>query len=247
GSFFEEQLIAAFKILQNGDVTARNMTGSWAGAMGHTQFIPTSYLSFAVDFRGDGKRDIWSNDPTDALASTASYLKEAGWITGQPWGMEVTLPDGFDYALTGHPTKKSPPEWAALGIRDINGKEVPDHGQASIIMPGGAQGAAFMIFKNFNVLERYNTADAYVIGVGHLSDRITGGPPIQASWPRQDRALKYAERQELQRLLTRAGFDTQGVDGKIGPLTIAAIRAFQDSKGLIPDGYASPALLQQLR
>ncbi|MEL7088873.1 MAG: lytic murein transglycosylase, partial [Planctomycetota bacterium] len=110
GSFFEEQLIAAFKILQNGDVTARNMTGSWAGAMGHTQFIPTSYLSFAVDFRGDGKRDIWSNDPTDALASTASYLKEAGWITGQPWGMEVTLPDGFDYALTGHPTKKSPPE-----------------------------------------------------------------------------------------------------------------------------------------
>ncbi|WP_370541693.1 lytic murein transglycosylase [Actibacterium sp. 188UL27-1] len=247
GAFFEAQLIDALKILQNGDTTPANMTGSWAGAMGHTQFMPTSYQTFAQDFRGDGKRDIWSDDPTDALASTAAYLAKSGWITGQPWGVEVVLPDGFDYGLTGHPTKKSPDAWAAMGIRDINGNAVPNHGPASILMPGGAKGAAFMIFKNFNVIERYNSADAYVIGVGHLSNRITGGPAIQSDWPREDRALKLAERKELQERLSKAGFDTQGIDGKIGPKTIAAIRAYQRSMGDIPDGYASLAVLKKLR
>ncbi|MGB7322660.1 MAG: lytic murein transglycosylase [Albidovulum sp.] len=247
GKFFESQLIAALKIVQAGDVSPRKMTGSWAGAMGHTQFIPTSYLAYAVDFTGDGKRDIWSDNPADALASTAAYLARFGWQKGRPWGVEVKLPRGFDFGLTGERVKKSPAEWSALGVRDVDGRTVPNHGAASILMPAGAQGAAFMIFKNFHVIERYNSADAYVIGVGHLADRIGGGRAIAAKWPRQDRALLFAERRELQERLTRAGFDTQGADGKVGPNTIAAIRAYQRSLGMIPDGYASLDILKRLR
>ena len=247
GRFFEQQLIAALKIIQSGDVRPRDMRGSWAGAMGHTQFIPTSYLSYAEDFRGDGKRDIWSDDPTDALASTAGYLKAFGWTKGQPWGVEVRLPRGFDYRQTGERIKKSPTQWASLGVRDVNGARVPDHGRASILLPAGAEGAAFMIFNNFHVIERYNTADAYVIGVGLLSDRIGGAGPLKAKWPREDRNLAFREKQEMQRLLTRKGFNTQGVDGIIGPNTIAAIRRFQASVGMIPDGYASYEVLRRLR
>lgn len=245
--FFEEQLLAAMQILDAGQVSVANMKGSWAGAMGHTQFMPTSYQKFAVDFTGDGKRDIWSDDPTDALASTASYLKEHGWVTGQPWGVEVRLPKGFDYATARRELTKLPSEWADIGILDVNGHAVPDHGQASILLPGGHSGAAFMIFDNFEVLESYNTADAYVIGVGHLADRIAGGPAIQGGWPRGDRALSYAERQELQTRLTEAGFDTQKIDGKIGPLTINAVREYQLAQGLLPDGYVSLRLLNRLR
>ncbi len=247
GRFFESQLIAALKIIQSGDVAPRRMTGSWAGAMGHTQFIPTSYLSYAVDFRGDGKRDIWSDDPTDALASTAAYLKRYGWKKGQPWGVEVVLPRGFDYGQTGERVKKSPSQWAAMGVRDTRGARVPNHGRASILLPAGAQGAAFMIFNNFHVIERYNTADAYVIGVGHLSDRIRGDGPIRAKWPRDDRNLRFAEKKEMQRLLTARGFNTQGVDGIIGPNTIQAIRRFQSTQGMVPDGYASYEILKRLR
>ncbi|KIC10388.1 murein transglycosylase [Leisingera sp. ANG-M1] len=247
GAFFEGQLLAALRILQAGDVPARQMTGSWAGAMGHTQFIPTSYLDYAVDFTGDGKRDIWSDNPADALASTAAYLKQFGWVTGQPWGVEVTLPEGFDYTLADREIEKQPAEWAALGIKGLDGRAVADHGAASVLLPAGHEGAAFMIFQNFAVLERYNTADAYVIGVGHLADRISGGAEIQGAWPRRDRALTLAEREELQERLTGAGFDTEGIDGKIGPKTIGAVRAYQVAKGLTPDGYASPRLLEGLR
>ncbi|WP_446720161.1 lytic murein transglycosylase [Leisingera sp. ANG-Vp] len=247
GAFFEGQLLAALKILQAGDVPARKMTGSWAGAMGHTQFIPTSYLDYAVDFTGDGKRDIWSDNPVDALASTAAYLKQFGWVQGQPWGVEVTLPKGFDYTLADREIEKQPSEWAALGITGLDGHAVGDHGKASILLPAGSEGAAFMIFGNFAVLERYNTADAYVIGVGHLADRIKGGAEIQGDWPRGDRALTLAEREELQERLTGAGFDTEGIDGKIGPKTIGAVRDYQVANGLTPDGYASPRLLEKLR
>jgi membrane-bound lytic murein transglycosylase B len=247
GAFFESQLIAALRILQNGDVTPERMTGSWAGAMGHTQFIPTSYLSYAVDFRGDGRRDIWSDDPTDALASTAAYLARHGWQAGRPWGLEVRLPAGFDVALTGEQVRKAASDWAALGVRTVDGGPLPDHGPASILMPAGARGAAFLIFRNFHVLERYNAANAYVIAVGHLADRLRGGPPIQTPWPRGDRALNAGERRELQQLLTRAGYDTGGIDGKIGPMTIAAIRAYQRAIGMVPDGYASLDLLRRLR
>ena len=247
GRFFEKQLIAALKIIQSGDVRPSDMRGSWAGAMGHTQFIPTSYLAYAVDFRGDGRRDIWSDDPTDALASTAAYLKNFGWTKGQPWGVEVRLPRGFDYRQTGEKIKKSPTQWAAMGVRDVNGARVPNHGRASILLPAGAQGVAFMIFDNFHVIERYNTADAYVIGVGLLSDRISGAGALKAKWPRSDRNLAFREKQEMQRLLTRKGFNTQGVDGIIGPNTIRAIRSFQSSVGMIPDGYASYEVLKRLR
>jgi len=245
--FFEAQLIAALRILQTGDTVPRNMIGSWAGAMGHTQFMPTSYLETAVDFNGDGRRDIWSEDPTDALASTAAYLKKAGWTKGQPWGVEVVLPAGFDYTLADRSVTKTPTAWARLGVRDANGRKVANHGRASILLPAGARGAAFMIFDNFAVIERYNPADAYVIGVGHLSDRIGGGGPIRASWPKGDRALSFSERKEMQERLTRAGFDTQGVDGRVGPNTINAIRGYQKSRGLVPDGYASVALLNRMR
>ncbi|WP_295314683.1 lytic murein transglycosylase [Roseobacter sp.] len=247
GAFFEEQLIAALKILQNGDTSPRKMTGSWAGAMGHTQFIPTSYLSYAVDFDGDGRRDIWAENPVDALASTAAYLKKSGWTKGQPWGVEVRIPKGFDYTLADRKIRKSPGQWARLGVVDMNGRAVPDHGRASVLLPAGAQGAAFLIFDNFKAIEAYNSADAYVIGVGHLSDRIKGGPAIRASWPTDDRALTRAEREEMQRRLTGKGFSTQGIDGRIGPKTIDAVRSYQRAQGIVPDGYASLTLLKRLR
>ncbi len=247
GKFFEAQLIDALKIIQSGDIPPRRMTGSWAGAMGHTQFIPTSYQAFAVDFTGDGRRDIWSDNPADALASTAAYLARHGWVKGQPWGVEVTLPAGFNYQLANRKILKSPAEWGRIGIRDINGRVVPNHGQASILLPAGSKGAAFMIFKNFSVIERYNKADAYVIGVGHLSDRIIGGPEIQASWPRGYAPLSFKEKKDMQRRLKRKGFLDDKIDGIIGPNTINAIRAFQVSRGVTPDGYASQDLLRLLK
>ena len=246
-AFFEEQLIAALKILQSGDTAPRNMTGSWAGAMGHTQFIPTSYLAYAVDFTGDGRRDIWSEDPSDALASTAAYLARSGWRKGQPWGIEVTLPDRFDFTLADRKIEKPAADWARLGVTGADGRALPDHGPGAILLPAGGQGAAFLVYGNFAALERYNTADAYVIVVGHLADRIAGAGPIRAAWPRGDRALTLKERKEMQERLTAKGFSTQGIDGRIGPNTIAAVRAFQLAEGLTPDGYASLALLTRLR
>ena len=246
-AFFEEQLLDALRILDAGDVTPRAMVGSWAGAMGHTQFMPGSYLSYAVDFDGDGKRSIWGDVPVDALASAAHYLAEFGWVTGQPWGVEIVVPEGFDYRLAARDILKLPSDWATLGVLGTNGAAVPDHGMASVLLPAGAQGVAFLIFDNFAVLERYNTADAYVIGVGHLADRLRGSTGFEGTWPLGDRALRFDERIELQERLTALGFDTVKIDAKIGPLTINAVRGFQDSVGLVPDGYASPALLERLR
>lgn len=247
GAFFEQQLTAALRILESGDVTPAAMTGSWAGAMGHTQFIPTSYLAYAVDFRGDGRRDIWSDDPTDALASTATYLARSGWRSGQPWGVEVRLPVGFNFNLAGKGKGRRPSEWTAQGVRDMQGRPVADHGAGSILTPMGASGPAFMIFSNFAVISRYNNADNYVIGVGHLSDRLRGGPPIRGSFPPDEQGMTIADRQDLQRLLTQAGFDTQGSDGVIGKNTQAAIRAFQQRLGVEVTGEPSQSLLVQLR
>ena len=247
GAFFEAQLIDALKILQSGDVTAAKMKGSWAGAMGHTQFIPSSYHAFAVDFTGDGKRDIWGPNPADALGSTAAYLARSGWNKGQPWGVEVVLPRGFTFSQANRKILKTPAEWGALGIKDINGRVVPNYGRASILLPAGANGAAFMIFDNFAVIERYNKADAYVIGVGHLADRLRGGPEIQATWPRGYKPLSFKQKKEMQRRLKRAGFLDDKIDGIIGPNTINAIRAYQQSRGVTPDGYASQELLKLLK
>ncbi|WP_120981265.1 lytic murein transglycosylase [Ruegeria conchae] len=246
-SFFESQLIAALQILQSGDVDAVNMVGSWAGAMGHTQFMPTSFLDHAVDFDGDGRRDIWSDDPTDALASAAAYLAKHGWTKGQPWGVEVKLPSGFDYADARRDVTLMPSEWAARGVLAHTGQVVSDYGKAAILLPAGGRGVALMIFDNFKVIEAYNGADAYVIGIGHLSDRLAGGAPFQAEWPRGDRVLSFTEKKELQRRLTQAGFDTQGIDGRTGPNTINAVRAFQVAQGLVPDGYPSLSLLERMR
>ncbi|MDX8350098.1 lytic murein transglycosylase [Cognatiyoonia sp. IB215446] len=247
GQFFEDQLIAALRILQNGDVAPQNMTGSWAGAMGHTQFIPTSYEAYAVDFTGDGRRDIWADDPSDALASTAAYFRRFGWRKGQPWGVEVRLPNGFDYGQTGRTVTRSPAAWGQIGVSGVDGQVVPNYGEATLITPTGAGGPAFLVFRNYDVISRYNNAQAYIMGVGHLGDRIRGMGPLQTAFPANERRLRRAERRELQERLTNAGFSTQGVDGRIGPNTRAAIRAYQRSVGLPPDGHPSLSLLQRLR
>jgi lytic murein transglycosylase len=245
GAFFESQLIAALKIIANGDVSARGMTGSWAGAMGHTQFIPTSYLAYAVDFTGDGKRDIWSEDPTDSLASTAAYLKNSGWQRGLPWGGEVRLPSDFNPALLGRGKGKSAGEWAALGVTSATGGAVPAGG--SIIAPKGVGGPAFLLTQNFNVILRYNNAESYAIGVGHLSDRILGRPAVQADWGPDQTGMTMADRQALQRALTDAGYDTGGTDGVIGTKTKAAISAYQQASGLAVTGEPSLDLLRRFR
>ncbi len=245
--FFEAELLAALQILQDGDVSPSEMQGSWAGAMGHTQFMPTSFLAHAVDHDNNGRRDIWSDDPTDALASTAQYLAQNGWTFGQPWALEVVLPDGFDFSQSGELIQENAAHWNRLGVRLAGGGRVPDHGPSSILLPAGHSAVALVIYENFHVIETYNPADAYVIGVGHLADRIAGGGAFQGGWPRGDRALSNDERFELQRRLTAAGFSTERVDGIVGPLTIQAVREYQAAEGLVPDGYASEAILRRLR
>ncbi|MDP3262704.1 MAG: lytic murein transglycosylase [Tabrizicola sp.] len=247
GAFFESQLLAALRILENGDTTAGNMTGSWAGAMGHTQFIPTSYLEYAVDFTGDGRRDIWSEDPSDALASTAAYLSRSGWTRGLPWGAEVSLPAGFNTGLLGRGKGKSAAQWSALGVTAASGGPVPAGGS---IISGGVPAfgvPAFLLTQNFNVILRYNNAENYAIGVGHLSDRLLGRGGIRASFGPDATGMTMADRQELQRRLTAAGFDTEGLDGVIGAKTKAAISGYQASIGLPVTGEPSLELLRRLR
>lgn len=247
GAFFEGELIEALRILQQGDVPPAQMLGSWAGAMGHTQFMPSSWAKLAVDFDGDGKRNVWGDDPADALASTAAYLAKAGWVKGAPWAVEVRLPEGFDYMLAGPRTQKPLATWAGLGVTDAGGGALVGGDWASLLLPAGARGPAFLIFDNFAAIETYNLADAYVIAVGHLADRLVGGAAFRAPWPRDLRVLDYFERIELQERLTAAGFDTLGADAKMGPRTLAAIRGYQRRAGLVPDGYPALSLLELLR
>ena len=244
GPFFESQLIAALRILDHGDIGVSGMTGSWAGAMGHTQFIPTTYLQFAVDFQGDGRRDIWGDDPSDALASTANYLARSGWVQGQPWGQEVRLPTGFDTSQAGK--TRTTADWQAAGMMGAGGGGVPDHGPGTLLLPEGAAGPAFLTYHNYGVIARYNNAQSYIIGVGYLSDRLAGAPPLHFEFAPDANGLRIADRQRLQSRLTALGFDTGGTDGVIGAKTTAAISAFQASKGIAVTGVPSRNLLALL-
>ena len=244
GEMFQQQLIAALKIIQAGDTDPEHMLGSWAGAMGHTQFMPTSYLSYAVDFTGDGRRDIWSDDPTDSLASTAAYLARSGWNRGQAWGAEVVLPQGFNMGLIGKGTRRA--DWAGMGVRRIGGGALPG-GSGSIIMPAGARGPAFLILDNFRSILRYNNSDNYALGVSYLGERIAGRSGIQGGWPREDRPLSTAEREEIQVRLRQKGFYDGEIDGLFGSGTMEAVAAYQRSIGATPDGYPTSILLGQLR
>jgi len=242
GTYFRDELIGALLILQQRHVARADFKGSWAGAMGQTQFMPSSFQRFAVDFDGDGKKDIWTNVP-DALASTANYLKQNGWQAGLPWGFEVTIPHGFDYRLR----RLAFGEWASQGVRRADGQGMLGSGEASLFFPAGADGPAFLVTSNFDVIKRYNNSDAYALGVAMLGDRIYGAGPVRASWPVNDPILGLQQRVELQESLTRLGYDVGEANGRIGSLTRAAIRDFQEKRGLRPDGYAGRRVLEALR
>jgi membrane-bound lytic murein transglycosylase B len=245
--FWSKQFVAALKIAEDGHVPLDQMQSSWGSAMGHTQFIPTSWMAYAADYDGDGKRDIWRSIP-DALASTANYLAEHGWRYGETWGYEVVVPADFDHALARGERRRTLAEWRRLGIRRVNGKAFPRPADPAYLMyPGGAKGPAFLILRNFDVIKRYNNADAYALAVGHLADRIIGGGPFEQEWARDARPLRRAQVRELQSLLTRRGFSTGGIDGVVGPKTRAAIRAYQEARGDVPDGFASTRLLNELK
>lgn len=245
GAMFQQQLIAALKIIQAGDIDPDHMLGSWAGAMGHTQFMPTSFLSYAVDFTGDGRRDIWSDDPSDSLASTAAYLARSGWQRGLPWGVEVVLPSGFNYNQVGRTIRKAGGTWAGMGVRTASGAPMPGWNGA-IIAPAGARGPAFLVSQNFNAIRAYNAADSYVMGVGLLGDAIAGRGGVRGSWPRSDSPLSNAQKAQIQNRLNALGLNAGEPDGKLGTQSIEAIKALQRSRGMAPDGYATPALLKAL-
>jgi membrane-bound lytic murein transglycosylase B len=245
--FFRTHLLTALEILQAGHIAADEMYGSWAGAMGQTQFMPTAFARFATDHDGDGRRDIWGSLP-DVFASTANYLSSFGWRHREPWGVEVRLPEGFPWALADTSIRKPVGEWRALGVRRIDGSDVPESTEpAAIFLPAGYRGPAFILYDNFRTLLRYNNSDAYALAVGHLSDRVLGGGPIVASWPRDEVPLDADDRRDLQALLTRAGYDTGGVDGIIGPNSRMSLRAFQRAIGVPDDGFPTRDLLDRLR
>ncbi|WP_207280699.1 lytic murein transglycosylase [Pseudomonas sp. FW300-N2F2] len=247
--FAHAQLIAALQILQQGDITPEKMLGSWAGAMGQTQFIPTTYNTHAVDFDGDGRRDIWGSS-TDALASTAHYLQSSGWQRGQPWGFEVDLAEGFDYTLADGTIRKPVSEWIRLGVSEYGGLPIaPDDKQlsASLLLPAGHRGPAFLIFDNFRAILKYNNSSSYALAVGLLSKRFTDGGLIYGQWPKEDLPLSRSERIELQTLLGKHNYDAGNPDGIIGANTRKAIRSAQQSFGWPADGYPTQQLLEALR
>ena len=245
--YFRKEFLSALEILQRGDVPADRLVGSWAGAFGPTQFMPTSFKRYAVDFDGDGRRDVVDSIP-DMIASTANNLKMDGWVAGQSWGYEVALPGNFNYTAADSPRPMSLHQWQALGVRRADGKPFPRPTDgATLLLPGGARGPAFLMLQNFRVIMKYNPAEAYALAIGHLADRLRGSAPLVQAWPRDERVLTMQERYELQQLLAQHGFTIGAPDGLIGPATRLAIRSYQTSIGQIPDGFASSEILDRLR
>lgn len=247
-NFAQTQLLAALDILQRGDTTVDNLTGSWAGAMGQTQFIPTTYNDYAVDFDGNGKRDIWHTE-ADALASAANYLRASNWESGAPWGMEVRVADGFDYALADMSIRKPLTEWSALGVTDAFGRPLADnaHTNTTLILPAGHRGPAFLIMNNFRSILRYNNSTSYALAISLLAERLQGEGQIHATWPTDDKPLSRTERLELQERLESHGYEPGSVDGIIGANTRQAIRRLQMALGWPADGYPDQQLLKVLR
>jgi membrane-bound lytic murein transglycosylase B len=245
--YAREQIIAALKMLQKGVVSPETFTGSWAGAMGHTQFIPTSYLSFAVDWTGDGTKDIWGSS-SDALASTANYLAKSGWKNDRPWGWEVVLPKGFNKGLIGRWKWRPVSEWVKLGVKPARGEGFSAlEADAFVMVPQGLSGPTFLVTRNFMAIMDYNQSHSYAVAVGHLSDRIRGEGSIVAAWPDVTYDLSFAQRVEIQKLLYAQGFDPGGTDGRFGARTYEAIIGFQRKSGMELDGVPTVALLERLR
>ena len=245
--YFRDELLMALRIVSDGHVQPQNMVGSWAGAMGHTQFMPTSFMRYAVDYNGDGRKDIW-NSVQDALGSTANYLHGFKWRPGETWGYEIHLPNGFDYAAARSMERATIGQWAQMGITRVSGKPFPRASDvARLYMPAGASGPTFLVLPNFDVIKRYNNSDSYALAVGHLADRILGGGEFVSPWPANDYALTSAQKKELQTLLNRKGFNVGTPDGAIGPKTRAAAIAYQQQMGLPADGHISGRLLDRLK
>jgi membrane-bound lytic murein transglycosylase B len=245
--YFREEFLSALEILARGDVKAEHLKGSWAGAFGPTQFMPTAFKKYAVDFDRDGRRDVVDSVP-DILASTANNLKRDGWVTGETWGYEVVVPATFNFLLADHSRPMSIREWEKQGIRRPSGQPFPrPNDTAFLLVPAGVQGPGFLMLTNFRAIMKYNPAEAYALAIGHLADRLRGGAPFSQDWPRYERVLSRLERLELQQLLARHGYDVGEPDGQLGLRTRAAIRDFQAKNGRIPDGFASAGILDQLR
>ena len=240
------QLLAALKILQSGDISRTQMIGSWAGAMGQTQFLPSNFLAYAVDADGDGRRDIWGS-MADVMASTDNFLGRSGWQAGQPWGAEVQLPAGFDYGRADTAAHQSGAQWAAEGVRSMDGAPLPQLGDATILLPAGARGPAFLVGPNFRAILRYNNSTSYALAVSFLAQSLTGGPGVQAPWPRDLAALTRSQLQSLQTALNQRGFASGTPDGIMGPVTRDGIRRYQRSAGLPADGYPDADILQRLQ
>jgi membrane-bound lytic murein transglycosylase B len=245
--FFRAQLLDALRIIEDGHILPDAMLGSWAGAMGHMQFMPSTFIGHAVDYTGDGRKDIWGSLP-DAFSSAANFLSNVGWQPNQTWGREVRLPENFDLLLATLNTRKSLTQWSALGVCQANGRPLPHADmQGSIVLPQGHSGPAFLVYDNFRVIMRWNHSINYAISVGHLADRIVGMPQIMNGRDAEHAPLSRNETEEMQQLLNRLGFDAGSADGIAGPRTRAAIRALQQELSLPADGYPAPALLQRLR
>jgi lytic murein transglycosylase len=246
-AYFKDEFLSALEILNRGDLKPEQMRGSWAGAFGPTQFMPTAFKRYAVDGDGDGRRDVVDN-PSDLIASTANNLKKDGWQAGQTWGYEVVLPQNFNFMLADRAKAMSIAKWQQQGLSRAGGKPFPNSAEtAYLLAPAGAEGPGFLMLQNFRVIMKYNPAEAYAQAVGHFADRLRGGPPFIQPWPRQERVLSRAERLELQQLLVQGGFYRGTPDGQFGGQTREALRSFQASIGAPADGFASASVLERLR